>query len=138
MKKFLTVAILAIFFIACSEESNQLAPSLIDKWYNTSITVNGVTNAEVVDGCDRSFMEFTENLWQNTIHNKNEENECAVTSSIGAYQVIDFKIYGDSSSAPLYEIITLSEDELVLHSLQATDIDGDGSLDDVTYTFSKT
>jgi len=138
MKKFLTIATLALFFIACSEESNESAPTLLRKWYYASVTINGVTKAENVEGCDRGFMEFTENLWQTTIHSKNEENECAVTSSIGEYQVIDLQVYDSSSSAPLYEIIRLSEEVLVLHYLQANDIDGDGDLDDVTYTFSRT
>ncbi len=137
MKRFFTIAIIALFFIACSEESKVNDPTLLHKWYYESVTINGVTNTEEVEGCDRGFMEFTENLWQTTIHSKNEENECAVTSSITEYEVIDLAIYEDSVPAPLYEIISLSENELVLHYLQATDIDGDGELDDVTYTFSR-
>jgi hypothetical protein len=138
MKRFLTVVTLALLFISCSDDNNESAPSLLHKWYFNTVTVNGVTSVEEADGCDRDYMEFTEDLWQITIYSKNDLNECAVTSSIGEYEVINSQIQGTSSSSPSYEIISLSDDELVLHYLIPSDINNDGNLDDVTYTFSRT
>jgi hypothetical protein len=138
MKRFLSIAALALLFYSCSDDSNESAPSLLLKWYFASVTVNGVTKAEEADGCNRDYMEFTEDMWETTIYSKNESNECAVTSSIGEYNVIDNQIQGTSSSLPSYEIISISEDELVLHYLIPTDIDNDGNIDDVTYSLSRT
>lgn len=128
----------ALAFVGCTvddEEYNHA--TLLGKWYYTISEVNGIATTFEDSGCDRSYIMFTEENFQDTIHSFDPTHGCQTASRIMSYVKSGLMITLDADVEPYYEILSLTERQLRLLIVQSADIDDDGEPDSILYTFSR-
>ncbi len=144
MKKISIVLFLALAFVGCNDDDNQV-DVLVGKWYPQEVIINGESKPyEGNPQCGRDYLQLNEfntfeivDYLESDVEGKTTPPPpCESQKFYGSYTVINnvLKLNG-SNFFQGGTIIEKSADQLKLKGM--IDIDGDGKEDEVIEVFSK-